>query len=87
MEEIHLAENVPSANETMVDSRNKFYSDQDSVTFSSTMATLTTLHLPPQPSLSLRVNLIETSTVNIPLCFKINFQMKSLNNFRPVRLL
>ncbi|CAF4430219.1 unnamed protein product, partial [Adineta steineri] len=54
------SENKPTV-ERQLSSSNKFKSDIDSITYSSNLAELTVLTLPPKPQHSLLINLIESS--------------------------
>ena len=55
-------ENKPTVNRQL-SSSNKFKSDEDTVTYSSGLTELTTLTLPPKPTHSLAVKLIESAEV------------------------
>jgi hypothetical protein len=59
--------NLSAGNKPTVDrqisSSNKFKSNDDSITYSSNLAELTTLTLPPKPVPSLSIKLIESSEV------------------------
>ena len=63
--QLNLSPEIKPTVERQLSSKNKFKSDEDSVTYSSNLAELTSLTLPPKPVHSLLVKLIESSEVII----------------------
>jgi hypothetical protein len=58
--------------ERQISSSNKFKTDESSITYSSNLAELTTLTLPPKPIHSLSINLIDSSEVTTNFSKKLN---------------
>jgi sulfite reductase alpha subunit-like flavoprotein len=65
--QLNLSSDIKPTVERQLSSKNKFKSTEDSITYSSILAELTTLTLPPKPAHSLSIQLIESSEVII--CF------------------
>lgn len=65
LNQLNLSANTKSTVDIPISPKNKFKSDEDSITYSSTLAELTSLTLPPKPARSLVVQLVEPA--NLPI--------------------
>ena len=74
--QLSLSVEVKPTIERQLSSTNKFKSTEESITYSSVLAELTTLTLPPKPAHSLAIQLNESSEVIIH--FKIIFRISSI---------
>jgi hypothetical protein len=63
--QLNLSPEIKPTIDRQLSSTNKFKSTEESITYSSILAELTTLTLPPKPIHSLSIQLIETSEVMI----------------------
>jgi len=63
--QLNLIQEIKPIVDRQLSSSNKFKSTEDNITYSSNLAELTTLTLPPKPIHSLSIKLIESSEVFI----------------------
>lgn len=70
-------ENKPTI-ERQLSSTNKFKSNEDSITYSSSLAELTNLTLPPKSSHSLSIKLIESSSEEVPVIDESQYHISKL---------
>jgi len=64
LDQLNLTPERKPTIDRQLSSKNKFKSDEDSITYSSNLSELTTLILPPKPVHSLSIKLIESSEVD-----------------------
>lgn len=77
IQQLNLTTETKPCVERQISSSNRFKSDQDSVTYSAALAELTSLTLPPKPTHSLAINLVESSEVT-----SFTFYPMTINNDR-----
>ncbi len=65
--QLNLSPEIKPTVERQLSSTNKFKSNEDNITYSSSLAELTTLTLPPKPVHSLSIKLIQSSEVIISI--------------------
>ena len=70
--QLNLVPEIKPVVDRQISSSNKFKTDEPSITYSSDLAELTILTLPPKPTHSLSINLTESSEVTINFSKKIN---------------
>lgn len=63
--QLNLSTEIKPTVERQLSSNNKFKSNEDSITYTATLAELTALTLPPKPAHSLSVRLVQLSEVMI----------------------
>ena len=63
--QLNLSTEIKPIVERQLSSNNKFKSNEDGITYSAILAELTTLTLPPKPTHSLSVQLVQSSEVMV----------------------